>query len=94
MRGVGRKKGTSPLLRTARLDKIESNTRKQRQRESDNCLEGYAGVLPPFPRVRASACVISRSRREEEEGGRGKEAGAQNVGGKISACRATRYRGR
>lgn len=76
-------------MRTARLDRIESNTRKQRQRESDNCLEGYAGILPPFQRARASACVISKEEKKEKE-----RVGDVNFDGKISACRETRYRGR
>lgn len=80
-------------MRTARLDRIESNTRKQRQRESDNCLEGYAGILPPFQRVRASACVISR----EEKRGRERRKKRERESGqswssvkKISVCREAR----
>lgn len=74
-------------MRTARLDRIESNTRKQRQRESDNCLEGYAGILPPFQRARARACVIFREEKKER-------VGDVNVDGKISVCCKTRYRDR
>lgn len=55
-------------------------------------MEGYAGILPPFQRVRASACVISRERKRERktEKERKREWTIVVVGEKISVCREAR----
>lgn len=63
-------------MRTARLDRIGSNTKKQRQRETDNCSEGYAGISSSaFQKPYATVCNF-----EETD---------INVGGKINARRET-----